>query len=153
MSQQKTNAEFRYYEIPAGEYILPLLGQGWEISYGSDMKVGIYETTTEQSVAGYLRPQECGNHTDVRWAEVTDRLGHGLRFFPNRLQLSALPYSPEELECARHPNELPKSVYTFVRVGLQSGVGGDDSWGARVHPEYRLDNTKPMEISFSFKGI
>lgn len=41
MAQQKTNAEFRYYEIPAGEYILPLLGQGWEISYGSDMPDGL----------------------------------------------------------------------------------------------------------------
>ena len=71
----------------------------------------------------------------------------------NGLQFSALPYTPEELECASHPNELPKTVHTCVRVGLQMGVGGDDSWGAQVHPEYHLDNTKPMEIEFSFRGI
>ena len=99
-------------------------------------------------------PACCSGPAEMNlWAEVTDRLGHGIRFSVNGLQFSALPYSPEELECARHPNELPESVYTFVRVGLQSGVGGDDSWGAQVHPEYRLDNTTPMEISFSFKGM
>ena len=116
-------------------------------------KIGVYASTTEDSVAGYLRPQECGNHVDVRWAELTDAQGAGLRFETNGLQFSALPYSPEQLECAKHPNELPASVHTYVRVGLQMGVGGDDSWGAQVHPEYHLDNTKPMEISFSFRGI
>ncbi|MGI6056385.1 MAG: glycoside hydrolase family 2 TIM barrel-domain containing protein [Bilifractor sp.] len=116
-------------------------------------KIGVYRTTVEKCMAGYLRPQECGNHTDVRWAEVTDGLGRGLRFRVNGLQFSALPYTPEELECASHPNELPKTVHTCVRVGLQMGVGGDDFWGSQVHPEYRLDNTKPMEIAFSFKGI
>lgn len=41
MTQTRSNAEFRYYEIPAGEYILPLLGQGWEISYGVDVPDGL----------------------------------------------------------------------------------------------------------------
>lgn len=41
MAKSKPNAEFRYYEIPSGEYVLALLGKGWEISYGSDVPVGL----------------------------------------------------------------------------------------------------------------
>ena len=41
MAKSKPNAEFRYYENPSGEYVLALLGQGWEISYGSDVPVGL----------------------------------------------------------------------------------------------------------------
>jgi beta-galactosidase len=40
-----------------------------------------------------------------------------------------------------------------VRIGLQMGIGGDDTWGALVHREYLLDNSKPMEIEFSFRGL
>lgn len=141
--------------LDADEDHLKWYGAGPEETYldRRNAKIGVYRTTVDKCMAGYLRPQECGNHTDVRWAEVTDSLGRGLRFKVNGLQFSALPYTPEELECASHPNELPKTVHTCVRVGLQMGVGGDDSWGAQVHPEYHLDNTKPMEIEFSFRGI
>jgi beta-galactosidase len=44
--------------------------------------------------------------------------------------------------------------YTVVRVAkAQMGVGGDDSWGAKVHPEYLLDVSKPLEFTFCFRGI
>ena len=67
---------------------------------------------------------------------------------------SALPYSPHEMENAMHPNELPPIHYTYIRADKgQMGVGGDDSWGARVHPEYLLDVSKKVEFEFVFKGI
>ena len=70
------------------------------------------------------------------------------------MEFSALPYTPHELENAMHPFELPQVHYTVVRVsGQQMGVAGDDSWGAKTHPEYLLDVTKKMEFTFSFKGI
>ena len=44
--------------------------------------------------------------------------------------------------------------YTVIRaIGEQMGVGGDDSWGANVHPEYIPDVTKPVEFTFTFRGI
>ena len=89
----------------------------------------------------------------VRWAEVTDTAGRGIRFEANGLFLSALPYSPQELDNAAHPNELPQPVSTYVRIGKQMGIGGDDTWGALVHPEYLLDNSRELEICFTFKGI
>ncbi len=116
-------------------------------------KLGYYENEVADNMAKYLRPQECGNHMAVRYAAVTDDQGRGICFYPDGLQLSALPYTPQVLENARHPQELPEVLGTYVRVGLQQGVGGDDTWGAPVHPEYLLDNTQPLKITFSFKGL
>ena len=67
---------------------------------------------------------------------------------------SALPWTPHELENAAHENELPESRYTVMRVSLaQMGVGGDDSWGARTHPEYLLPADRDLELRFAFRGI
>ncbi|MDO4620346.1 MAG: glycoside hydrolase family 2 TIM barrel-domain containing protein [Lachnospiraceae bacterium] len=116
-------------------------------------KLGIYENLVADNLARYLVPQECGSKMGVRRAKITDDTGYGLLFTSQGLQFSALHHSPQELENARHPNELPPELYTFIRIGKQMGVGGDDTWGALVHPEFLLDNSKPMEITFSMRGI
>ena len=117
-------------------------------------KLGIYKNKAADNMAKYLVPQECGNKVGVRYAKVTDDRGRGLLFSGDELSFSALPYTPHELENAAHPYELPQVHYTVVRVALaQMGVGGDDSWGAWVHPEYHIDVTKPLEFTFRFKGI
>ena len=116
-------------------------------------KLGIYRNRVPDNMAAYLRPQECGNKMGVRTASVTDRNGRGLRFTSDGLQFSALPYTPHQIDTAEHPNELPPALSTIVRIGLQMGIGGDDTWGALVHREYLLDNSKPMEIEFSFRGL
>lgn len=105
-------------------------------------------------MASYAVPQECGNKTDVRWAKVMDKKGRGLIFRGGRFSFSALPFTPHELENARHLYELPKVHYTVVRVAkMQMGVGGDDSWGAPVHPEYHINTDRAVEFTFSFQGI
>ena len=117
-------------------------------------KLGIYKNKAADNMAKYLVPQECGNKVGVRYAKVTDDRGRGLLFSGDELSFSALPYTPHELENAAHPYELPQVHYTVVRVALaQIGVGGDDSWGAWVHPEYHIDVTKPLEFTFRFRGI
>ena len=116
-------------------------------------KLGIYRNRVPDNMAAYLRPQECGNKMGVRTASVTDRNGRGLRFTSDGLQFSALPYTPHQIDTAEHSNELPPALSTIVRIGLQMGIGGDDTWGALVHREYLLDNSKPMEIEFSFRGL
>ena len=117
-------------------------------------RLGIWRRSVRENVARYLVPQECGNRTGVRWADVTDFRGRGLRFQGDGMEFSALPYTPHELENAAHAYELPPVHYTVVRCALkQMGVGGDDSWGARTHDEYLIDNTKRLEFRFSFKGI
>ena len=117
-------------------------------------KLGIYKNMVQDNMALYLNPQECGNKTGVRWASVTDKKGRGMLFTGDGMNFSALPYTPHELENARHDFELPQVHYTVVRVSKQQmGVGGDDSWGARTHKEYLLDVSRKMEFQFGFKGI
>ena len=132
-------------------------GYGPEETYADrrhGAKLGIYKNKAADNMAKYLVPQECGNKVGVRYAKVTDDRGRGLLFSGDELSFSALPYTPHELENAAHPYELPQVHYIVVRVALaQMGVGGDDSWGAWVHPEYHIDVTKPLEFTFRFRGI
>lgn len=132
-------------------------GNGPEETYSDrkkGAKLGIYRNQVSDNMARYLMPQECGNKTEVRYARVTDRLGRGMLFAGDKMNFSALPYTPHELENAMHPFELPGIHYTVVRAAAgQMGVGGDDSWGARTHKEYLLDASGRMEFTFYFKGI
>lgn len=116
-------------------------------------KLGVYRNKVSDNMARYLVPQECGNKQDVRYASVTNNRGRGLLFRCNQLGFSALPYSVHELDNATHSVELPQPHFTYIRVGKQMGIAGDDTWGAKTHPEYMLDNSKEMKISFSFQGL
>lgn len=125
----------------------------WDRATGA--KLALHSGTVEEQFVPYLRPQECGNKTDVRWATLTDSAGRGLRItgLPT-VELNALPYSPSELEAHDHPYKLPVSAKVVLRVNYkQMGVGGDDSWGARTHPEFTLFANRTYAYSFSFKGI
>ena len=129
-------------------------GMGSEETYADrrhGAKLGIYSSKVADNMAKYLVPQECGNKVGVR---LVDAKGRGMMFEGDELSFSALPYTPHELENAAHVYELPQVHHTIVRVALaQMGVGGDDSWGSLVHPEYHIDVTKPLEFTFRFKGI
>lgn len=133
-------------------------GNGPEETYVDRMsgaKLGVYYKKIEENMSRYLIPQECGNKTEVRWAEITDARGRGIRFeVEKKMEISALPFDPHELENAKHPYELPAIHSTVVRVAQQQmGVGGDDAWGARTHEEYLLDVKQKKEFQFRFKGI
>lgn len=132
-------------------------GMGPEETYADrrhGAKLGIYSNKVADNMAKYLVPQECGNKVGVRYVRLVDAKGRGMMFEGDELSFSALPYTPHELENAAHVYELPQVHHTIVRVALaQMGVGGDDSWGSLVHPEYHIDVTKPLEFTFRFKGI
>ena len=121
-------------------------------------KLGIYRNLVKDNMAAYVVPQECGAKAGVRYAKVTDRKGRGMLFEMDEksgpMMFSALPYTPHEIENARHPYELPEVHYTVVRAALgQMGIAGDDSWGSPTHPEFLLNTEGKMEFAFSFKGI
>ncbi|HRU19708.1 MAG TPA: glycoside hydrolase family 2 TIM barrel-domain containing protein, partial [Kiritimatiellia bacterium] len=68
---------------------------------GSD--IGYYTGTVTEQYVPYVRPQECGGKSDVRWAAFLDRNGRGIHFtFPQPLFVTALHYTSEDLEGARH---------------------------------------------------
>lgn len=145
------------FKLNADYDCLEWYGNGPEETYADrdqGAKLGVYRNRVADNMAAYLVPQECGNKTKVRWAKVTDRRGRGMLFSGEGINFSALPYTPHEIENARHSYELPPVHYTVVRVaGGQMGVGGDNSWGAPVHPEYHLNVSGKMEFSFTFRGI
>lgn len=117
-------------------------------------RLGLYSGDVATQLTPYVRPQEAGNHTGVRWASVTDDRGRGLRFeSAEGMEFSALPWTPFEIENARHPNELPPIHSTVLRPALmRRGVAGDDSWGARPLPEYLLP-AGDLLFRFAFRGV
>jgi beta-galactosidase len=118
-------------------------------------RLGVWETDVRTALTPYLRPQEAGSRTGVRWAEVTDAQGAGLRFdAAEGMEFSALPWTPDQVEAAAHPNELPPSHRTVLRPALmRRGVAGDDSWGARTLEPYRLPAAGTLRFRFGFMGV
>lgn len=118
-------------------------------------RLGRFSGKVAEQFVPYLRPQECGNKTDVRYAALTGEDGRGLRFesaLP--FELNALPWSPAELEASDHPYKLPPSRGSIVRVNFkQMGVGGDDSWGAPTHEAYTLPANRPYSFRMTFKPV
>ena len=107
--------------------------------------------TAQENLTPYLQPQECGSREGVRSLCVTDAKGRGLsvEMVDAPLSISVLPYSVYDLMAARHQDELAAPSYTYLDVAAcRKGVGGDNSWGAPVHPEYHLPADKPMKLSF-----
>lgn len=118
-------------------------------------KIGIYKGLVKDQLQPYLKPQESGNKVGVRWLEVTDNNNVGLKVkgLPE-LEVNVIPYTPQELESAMHHHELPEKSKTVVYINLaQMGVGGDDSWGAPIHPEFILHSEKNYNFEFILKGI
>ena len=134
--------------LPANYTNLKYYGRGpWE-NY-SDRKessfVGLYEQSTSEQLFPYVRPQESGNKCDVRWLELTDSEGDGLRIEGLQpLSISAMPYRAEDLDPGltkkqMHYSDVEPRREVVLNVDLaQRGVGGDNTWGAQPHDPYRL---------------
>ncbi|MGN1228128.1 MAG: glycoside hydrolase family 2 TIM barrel-domain containing protein [Prevotella sp.] len=122
--------------------------------------LGIYETTVSDMYYPYILPQQTGNRTDVRWAEITDK-AHGLavRFeslLPTGMDFSALHFKDQDLDHGTerkmlHQCDMYPRRETYVILGShQRGVGGDNSWGEPPHTEYRLFDA---DYTFSFRMV
>lgn len=102
--------------------------------------VGIYQTTVSDNWVDYSKPQENGNKVDLRWIEITDAEGAGLRFTSEKLlSANALPFSADEMSGRAYSWQLPDPSAVQVNIDhAQMGVGGDDSWGNIALPQYQL---------------
>jgi beta-galactosidase len=89
--------------------------------------VELYKSTVENEYAWIARPQNVGNHEDVRWCALTDKTGNGAVFVAtDRLSVSALQYTANDLVAAAHPYELPKGGDTYLHLDLGvTGLGGN----------------------------
>ncbi len=135
-------------ELPAYLSNLSYYGRGpWEnySDRNSTSFVGLYNDQIQNQATNYIRPQENGYKTDVRWLSLTNAEGKGLRI--EGLQpicFSALNNKTEDLDPGltkkqQHPHDIKPRNGVFLSIDLkQRGVGGDTSWGALPHNQYRL---------------
>ena len=123
---------------------LSFYGKGPQESYWdrkTGARLGLYSMKSSEIAYDYVRPQENGNRSDVRWLDLkTKKHSFRIQGIPS-FDFSIWPYSMENLERATHINELDKTDTYVLNIDFkQFGLGGDDSWSsiAIAHPEYRL---------------
>ena len=130
--------------------------------------VGVYESTVADQYVPYIRPQENGYKTDTRWLTLTDDSGNGLLFVGDPLICFAAlnnihddfespgklsQYRKDAKSANTHTIDVKPRDLVNLNIDLgQMGVGGDDSWGAIIHPKYRLLERK-YEYSFRIKPV
>ena len=107
--------------------------------------LGIYNLLPEESFHPYIRPQETGNKTDVRWWQQLDETGFGLKFYSNdAFSMTALDYSMESLDDGveknqRHQTDVKSNGAVNVSIDqTQMGLGCVNSWGAMPLQNYRI---------------
>ena len=148
------------WTLPVQYSNLRFFGAGPEETYQDrkHAKLGVWSTDAFKDHAPYLMPQETGNHEEVRWAEITDENGHGLRVSRANgaapFAVSLQPYSSFMIEEAQHQDELPAPKHMFLRVlAAQMGVGGDDSWMSPVHSQYHIPADQPISLDVDLELI
>lgn len=107
--------------------------------------IGIYSSTVAEQQFNYIRPQENGNKTDVRWLTLTNKDGVGIKIKGLQpLSVKVAHNTSYDLDFGvvkknSHPSDITPRKEVFLNVDyLQRGVAGDDSWGALPHEPYRL---------------
>ncbi|KAA0930226.1 glycoside hydrolase family 2 TIM barrel-domain containing protein [Streptomyces apricus] len=126
----------------------------WDRNTGTD--VGLYSGTVAGQWTPYIRPQENGNRTDVRWVALTDRGGAGLLVSGEPLvEFNASHFTPEDLSVGtRHDYQLDPREEVVLRVNhRQMGVGGDNSWGAHTHDEYKLFADRDYSYTYRLRPL
>lgn len=121
----------------------------------SSSLLGVYESSVWDQYHPYVRAQETGNHCDVRWMSLTDTDGDGLLVRGEEpLNVGAWNFPQSDLEYVpamterRHGGSIaPRDMVTLNIDHKMMGVGGDNTWGAQVHPEYTVS---PKEYRYRF---
>jgi beta-galactosidase len=141
-------------QMPEGFENVTFYGAGPHENYRDRLRsaaIGHYETTVDDMFVPYLRTQDCGNRSNVRWFTVRNHNGIGMMFVASGLMnFSALHYTPLDLEKANHPYELTRRKETILTVDMQHcGLGGG-SCGPGPMEKYLL-KTEKATFSFSIR--
>lgn len=114
--------------------------------------VARFKTTVDQLNHQYVRPQENGNRSQVRWMNIHAESGNGIAIKHAGEQLfnfSVWPYTQDQLADATHIHELVKADLITLNIDLlQKGVGGDIPAAGKPHDEYRLLPGETFKFSF-----
>ncbi|GAB4000606.1 hypothetical protein GCM10029992_33050 [Glycomyces albus] len=126
----------------------------WDRRTGTD--VSRYSSTVSDQWIGYIRPQENGNKTDVRWVALVDGSGRGLLATGEPLiEVNASHFTPEDLSGnTRHDYQITPRQEVVLRLNhRQTGVGGDNSWGAQPLDQYKLFASRDYTYTYRLKPL
>ncbi|MGL5787886.1 MAG: glycoside hydrolase family 2 TIM barrel-domain containing protein [Bacteroidales bacterium] len=137
------------------------LGRGPHENYAdrkNSAPIGKYSSDVWSQFHAYVRPQETANKCDVRWLSLCDNSGNGLLITGDKpLSVSAWNTTQDKLDHIpfpierKHGGSIQKEDFVWLNIDAeQMGVGGDNSWGAQVHPEYTIT---PLKRTYSFTTI
>ena len=144
-------------QMPAGFENMTWYGRGPSDSY-SDRKVGynvgVYNSAVNDQFTNFVKPQETGNKTDVRWLAITDESGDGLLFDSvNTMEVSALHNTQEDLEQAAHPYQLVGTENTVVTIDYAQMGLGTGSCGPVVLDKYSIKTNQSHTFTFRIKPV
>jgi beta-galactosidase len=148
------------WEMPVNFDNLEYFGRGPHENYidrNRSAFVGIYGSKVSEQYFKYVRPQENGYKTGVRWFELRNEHGIGLRIIGTpAIGFSALhnpieDFDMEDMDDYRHHNDIVKKDGVYITTDLiQMGVAGDNSWGARPYRKYAVP---AQDYQFSFTMV
>ena len=167
-SRVETNAEIprigMVTKLPKSIDQLDFYGRGpWE-NYADRCGasfVGREQSTVGEQYVPYGRPQENGHKTDVRWLRLTNHVGVGLEvtsmdqpFEFNALHYSTADLDPGMVKRLRTTRDIQEGDFTSLNIDLaMTGVGGDNTWGAKAHPPHLLMNDRPYAYGFNLVPV
>ena len=160
-------------ELPIQFENMTWFGRGPHESYWdrkSGAKIDLYTGKVADQYHPYVRPQETGNKTDVRWATFTDDLGSGIMIRGDTLSINATHFRITDFDNGnaelttrsatsnirtkkQHRHTIDMSPRKLINVHIdhkQMGVGGEDSWGSQPLPQYQLP---AKQYSYSFTMV
>ena len=164
----KISNMFRYgmtLQMPKQYDRIEYYGRGPAENYcdrNSSEFIGVYSNKVQDEYFEYVRPQESGNHTDIRWFSVIDANGKGLQFYSNApMEASAMPYTMDQLDDGMHKDKawghhsgdlIPAGKTQVFIQQRQFGLGCVNSWGAWPRQEYQLPY-KDYDFTFVIKPL
>lgn len=136
-------------ELPGTSHTFAYYGKGPEENY-CDLShasfVGRYESTAEAEYVPYTRPQEHGNHAQVKWFRIGD-----MEFASKEgMEIQVSKYSTATLFRAEHTDELTEDGNVHIRIDYKASGLGSNSCGPDLAEQYRLDE-KEIEFQFSLR--
>ncbi len=151
-------------EMPVNFDNLTWFGRGPHENYIDRNKssfVGLYSGKVADQYFKYVRPQENGYKSDVRWFELRNENGNGFRIsstVSETIGFSALHNPVEDFDQKthnefRHTNDIIKKSGVFICIDkIMMGVAGDNSWGAKPYPEYSVP-AKDYSFTFTLQPV
>lgn len=158
-------------QIPEKYCMLNYFGRGpWEnyIDRKASAFISHYSSSASKEYVPYVRPQENGYHTDVRWLDMHDGRLRGIKIKAlsqsQPFCFSALHMENEQFDTtddmnypgnkSKHTNDIKEQNFVQLNIDLgQRGLGGDNSWGARPQKKYQLKGDQVHSYSFTLSPL